>query len=179
MDSLSWNEWTWWEGSTSDSLLLVGGRQFLYIRVIMLSHYAAGEQHIQYQPSHYVCIMFADSSNVSCRSPPAVKASAVTFFSRYSTSTGRGAEPSPSPEWHFQPALLLSLLHCYLSCHMFTSACDLHSLAIVLEDCRQHMLSEGPNSTRLPPQFLLPQWFIYCLIFTPSEAHAARNEDLL
>lgn len=50
--------------------------------------------------------------------------------------------------------LLLSLPHCYLSCHMFAFSYDLHSLAIVLEDWR---LSEGSDSTRLSLQFLLPR----------------------
>lgn len=66
-------------------------------------------------------------------------------------------------------------LRCYLPCHTLTSACDLHPFAIVLEDCRQHRVSEGSNSTGLFPHFLLPQWVIYCLIFTPSEAGGDRD----
>lgn len=65
----------------------------------------------------------------------------------------------------------LLLLGCYLSCHVFTSSCDLHLPAIVLEDCCS---GSSPREDSL----LLP-WFMHCLIFTPSQAGAATDRDLL
>lgn len=46
-----------------------------------------------------------------------------------------------------QASSLLLLRHGYLYCHMFTSACDLYSLSIVLEEQRLHRLSDGSDST--------------------------------
>lgn len=78
-----------------------------------------------------------------------------------------------------QASSLLLLRHGYLYCHMFTSACDLYSLSIVLEEQRLHRLSDGSDSTWLSPLFS-PSTVIHSFgrRSFPSEPGVGREEEL-